>query len=183
MKWFGISGSWRINNLEVRKNLPEGIRKKIEKVRLDVTKDVKKIIQTGNGIITGGALGVDYYATEVVLKYGNPATQLRIYLPIKLDDFCNHYFRRANEGVITHKQAEMIVSLLKKVRDISDKCIKDDWEWEKANTESYYGRNTFIVENADELYIYHVNETKGTQDVIDKAIRMKKPVHIKKYDI
>lgn len=64
MKWYAISGSW----------------KKIDaRVRRDVEAVVRIIIRDGNGIVTGGALGVDYIATQAVLKEGK-TSQLKIYL-------------------------------------------------------------------------------------------------------
>ena len=168
MKWYAISGSWRIINNKVKKDLEE---------------IVKGIILKGNGIITGGALGVDYIATQVVLDYGNVKKQLKIYLPIKLEDFCMHYFKRADEGVITKEQAEQITKQLKEVKRISPKSIFDDTNYNKANIESYYARNTSIIENCDELYAFQVNESKGTQDAINKAKKLGKKATMKKYAI
>ena len=65
--WIGISGSWRITNHEV-----------IE----DVTEVTRQIMNRGYGIITGGALGVDYLTTRVVLEEGDPENKLRIVLPL-----------------------------------------------------------------------------------------------------
>ena len=168
MKWYAISGSWRIINNKVKKDLEE---------------IVKGIILKGNGIITGGALGVDYIATQVVLDYGNVKKQLKIYLPIKLEDFCMHYFKRADEGIITKEQAEIITKQLKEVKRISPKSIFDDTNYNKANIESYYARNTSIIENCDELYAFQVNESKGTQDAIDKAKKLGKKATLKKYAV
>ena len=168
MKWYAISGSWRIIN---------------KKVKEDVTKVVKAIILRGNGIVTGGALGVDYIATQIVLDFGKPEKQLRIYPPIKLNAFCKHYFKRAKEEVITPKQAEIITSQLKQVHKIAPNCIFDEWGFTQANIESYYARNTKIIENCDELYAFQVNNSQGTQDAINKAEEMGKPSHIKKYVI
>jgi hypothetical protein len=168
MKWYAISGSWRTTN---------------DEVKTDVEKIVKKIILAGDGIITGGALGVDYIATNVVLKIGNPRKQLKLYLPIKLENLCKHFFKRAEEGVITKEQAEIITSQLKEVEKICRNCIHDDWGFSKANIESYYARNTKIVENCEVLYAFQVNDSKGVQDAIDKAKKLGKETHIKKYYI
>lgn len=168
IKWYAISGSWRIIN--------NGIKKDLEDI-------VKEIIFKGDSIITGGALGVDYIATQVVLDYGNVKKQLKIYLPIKLDDFCIHFFKRVDEGIITKEQAEMITIQLNEVKRISPKSIFDDTGYNKANVESYYARNTSIIRNCDELYAFQVNESKGTQDAINKARKLGKKVMVKKYTI
>lgn len=168
MKWVAISGSWRKTN---------------QKLKEDVQKVVREIIKKGDGIITGGALGVDYYATEVVLEFGKVKEQLKVYLPIPIEDFCNHYYKRAKEGVITKEQAEMIVKQLKKVFKINKNIIFDNFGYTKANIESYYARNTKIVENCDIFYAFQVNDSKGTQDAINKARKLGKKVFVKKYKI
>ncbi len=94
MRWYAISGTWKLTN---------------EKVQREVREKVQKILEAGNGIVTGGALGVDYYATQAVLDFGDVPRQLKLCLPIKVKDFCNHYLNRANEGVITQSQAKEIV--------------------------------------------------------------------------
>lgn len=54
-KWIGISGSWRVTTPE------------IERIVRAKTRD---IIMAGDGIVTGGALNVDYQVTDEVLKLG-----------------------------------------------------------------------------------------------------------------
>ncbi len=168
MKWYAISGSWRTTNKRVKK---------------DVIRVVKKIVKKNDGILTGGALGVDYTATQTVLKYGNPEKQLKIYLPIKLKKFCKHYFKRAGEGVITQEHAEKIVKQLRKLKKIIPENIHDEWGYKKADKESYYARNTKIVEDCDELYAFQANNSKGTQDAVNKASKAGKTVHLRKYNI
>ncbi|MFA7717531.1 MAG: hypothetical protein WC875_02355 [Candidatus Absconditabacterales bacterium] len=168
MKRYGISGSWR---------------KTDEIVASDVKETVSNIIKSGDGIVTGGALGVDYIATEIVLTLGDPKTQLKIYLPISLDKFCSHYHKRAEEGVITKEQAEIITSQLKKVFEIAPNSIRDTTPYTKANVESYYARNSTIIEECDELCAFQVNDSQGTQDAIDKANELGKPAIVKKYSI
>lgn len=168
MKWYAISGSWRTID---------------EQVIRDVTEVVTKIVSVKDGIITGGALGVDYIATQIVIDHGNPQKQLKLFLPIKLGDFCKHYFKRAREGVITLKQAEMITNQLKTLEKLCSHCIYDEWSFKDANIESYYGRNTKIVEACDTLYAFQVKDSQGTQDAINKAKSLGKEVIIKKYYI
>ena len=78
MKWVAISGSWRKTNSKVEK---------------DVRNTVKKIISCGNGIISGGALGVDYFALDEAMKLNPTAKQIKIYLPAKLNIFSRHFFK------------------------------------------------------------------------------------------
>jgi len=88
MKWVAISGSWRKTN---------------EEVENDVRQAVREIIKRGDGIVTGGALNVDYFATDEALKVNPEAKQIKVCLPVTLELFSAHYRKRADEGVITHQ--------------------------------------------------------------------------------
>lgn len=168
MKWYAISGTWKVTNTEVQQ---------------DVENEVRKIIEKGDGIVTGGALGVDYFATQTVLKYGDVLKQLKLCLPIKVHDFCNHYLKRADEGVITKNQAQMIVKQLSEVKKMAENSIFDDWGYTKADRESYFARNTEIIKICDILFGFQVNNSEGTQDAINKARELGKKVIVKKYNI
>ena len=165
MKWYAISGSRTIN----------------DKVKKDVENTVTKIITSGNGIITGGALGVDYITIQEVLRKGNVKKQIRIYLPITIRNFCKHYHNRAKEGAISEEQAKLITEQLQKVNKISKESIIDKTKYKLANEESYYARNTSIVEKCDIFCAFQVNNSKGTQDAIDKAKSLSKKVIVKRY--
>ena len=167
MKWYAISGSWRITTPQVQE---------------DVEKVVREIISSGDGIVTGGALGVDYVATQIVLNEGNPKTQLQLYLPISLDNFCIHYNVRAAQEVITQEQADIITSQLQRARKL-ETMIFDDFGFSEANEESYYARNTKIIEAGDYLYAFQVNKSKGTQDAINKARSLGREVIVKEYKV
>src|SRR4030043_1031864 len=93
-RWVGISGSWAITTKEVER---------------DVRKVVRKVIKNGGGIVTGGALNVDSFATDEVIKLDPKCRRLKIFLPVSLKLYSAHYRRRAKEGVITEKQAEDLI--------------------------------------------------------------------------
>ena len=167
MKWYAISGSWSITTPQVQENVEEVVR---------------EIISNGDGIVTGGALGVDYVATQIVLNEGNPKKQLQLYLPIPLDAFCNHYNVRAGQEVITQEQADIITSQLQRAKDLGA-VIFDNFGFTHANEESYYARNTKIIEAGDCLYAFQVNKSKGTQDAINKARSLGREVIVKEYEV
>lgn len=167
MKWYAISGSWRTTN---------------EQVRHDVEEMVLEIIARGDGIVTGGALGVDFIATETALKKG-AVEQIKIYLPIKLEDFCRHYQTRAREGVISEEQSCMITEQLQTVCRLNRQSVLDSTDYTQANVESYYARNLSVVRDSDGLFAFQVNDSQGTQDAIDKARSLGKEVTVKKYSI
>ena len=59
MKWIAISGGWRKINKEIED---------------DVRKTVREIISQGDGIVSGGALNVDYIALDEVLFGRDPTS-------------------------------------------------------------------------------------------------------------
>jgi len=152
LKWIGISGSWRHSSPELVK---------------DVTREVTTILKNGDGIVTGGALGVDYLATELALSYAKDGSRLKIYLPTSLEIYIRHYMSRAAEGVITTEQAGELKTQLDKANGAG--CVHVEREAALVNQESYYMRDQDVVNASDELLAFQVNNSAGTQDTIDKA--------------
>lgn len=168
MRWIAISGGWRKTN---------------EKVEKDIRKTVKEIISQGNGIISGGALGVDYLATNEALKLNPSANQIKIYLPTTLTIYAKHYRKRANEKVITHRQAEALILQLKKLKKANKNALIKNTTNNVVNKETYYERNSRVIDAADALVAFHINESKGTQDTITKAEKKGIPIKKSVYNI
>ena len=166
-KWFGISGSWRITS---------------ELVEREVRDCVRKIVLDGNGIVTGGALNVDYQATDEVLKQNRPQ-QLKIFLPTTLLIFSEHYRKRAKEGLITEKQAEDLIFQLETVRRLNPEALIENQTNKILNQETYYERNSEVVKASDEMVAFQVNNSQGVQDTVDKAREKGIPVQLFSYQI
>lgn len=143
-KWIGISGSWRVTNSEIENN---------------VRAEVRKIISEGNGIVTGGVLNVDYQATDEVKKL-NALDQLKIFLPVSLDLFVAHYRRRASEGVVTQKQADDVIEQLTSIKKQNSKSIIENMTETIVDKDSYYHRNSEVVNASDELLAFQVNQIR-----------------------
>jgi len=154
MKWIGVSGAWRITSQQVEK---------------DVRQNVKNVIKDGNGIVTGGALNVDSFALDEVLKQNPNAQKIKVFLPVSLELYSAYYRKRAREGVITELQAEKLIEQLSKLKKINPKALVENRENKRVDQESYYERNTEVVGHADEMLVFQVNKSAGTQDAIDKA--------------
>lgn len=167
MKWIAISGSWRRSS---------------PKIEQDVKAAVAHIIMRGDGIITGGALGVDFVATEEALSHDPSAEKIRIIIPTPLEVYAAHYRKRATEGVITSNQAEALISLLTDVRSRRGQSLVEMGH-SVLNEETYYDRNTKVLENASGLLAFQVNGSLGTQDTIDKARDMGLEVSVRKYEV
>lgn len=162
----GISGSWR-------KTCPELDR--------DLQREVTALLDDGKAVITGGALNVDYKATELALEYDPAGSRLSVYLPTTLSVYAAHYRNRAKEGVITSTQAEALIKQLELVDSIGSLIVNRDQAMVDQN--SYYLRNTAVINASDELLAFQVNASAGTQDTIDKAKARGLPVKLFTYQI
>jgi len=167
MKWIAISGSWRVTNQEIE-----------NKVR----QEIKKIIEAGDGIVTGGALNVDFFATDEAMKWDQTFKQIKIFLPSTLEKYAVHYRKRATEGVITSQQAEELIAQLSKLQNINPGSIIEG-SFDIIDKDSYYDRITKIVDASDELLAFQVNNSAGVQDTIDKAKKRNIPVKLYSYEI
>lgn len=165
MKWIGISGSWRVSS---------------EELRHDVQTSVAEVMQRGDGIVSGGALGVDQVATEEALKHNPDADRIKIIIPSSLEVFAAHYRTRAKEGVITNEQAESLIGLLTVIKG---KHALTEMDYTELNDETYRARNSEVVKVSNELLVFQVNNSAGTQDAIDKAHKLGIPVILKQYEI
>ncbi|MDE1151742.1 MAG: hypothetical protein PW788_04315 [Micavibrio sp.] len=167
MRWAAISGSWRTVD---------------ETVAQDVRAEVKALLAAGNGIVTGGALGVDYIATDEALKNDPAARQIKIIIPTSLSDYANHYFKKGEEGVITPKQASDLIAQLTEVKRRNPGAV-EEMSYTACNTESYFARNGRVIAESQDLLAFQVNDSPGTQDTIDKAKAAGMQVIHRKYSI
>ncbi len=172
MKWIAISGGWRKTNNQVEKN---------------VRKIIKEIMNRGDGIISGGALGIDSIALNEALKHNPKADRIKIFLPSSLRVFSIHYRKRAREGVITKQQAESLIAQLKNLKKINPRALIEVQNVNILNKEIYYKRNTAVIEAADALIAFHIkselSEGLGTKDTIEKARQKSIPVKVFSYNL
>lgn len=109
---------------------------------------------------------MDFFATDEALQFSVDASQLKIIIPSTLEIYSAHYLQRASEGVITHRQAESLVLQLGTVMSMG--CLVEGTAL-IIDKVSYFNRITQIIDIADELIAFHVNDSEGTQDTINKA--------------
>ena len=168
MKWVAISGGWRKNNTQTEN---------------DARNEVREIISRGDGVVSGGALGIDYFSTDEALKFDEGAKKIKIFLPSSLEIYAKHYRLRADEGVITHKQAEALIVQLRKIEKANPAALICNQINTIIDKNAYYERIDKIINGADELVVFHINKSAGTQYTIDKAREKNIPVKIFEYTI
>ncbi|MES2931193.1 MAG: hypothetical protein V4682_00660 [Patescibacteria group bacterium] len=168
MKWIGISGGWRTAN---------------EVVEHDVRTIVQSIFNRGDGIVSGGALNVDYIATDEALKLNPEATRIKVFLPVTLERYSAHYRNRAKECVITSAQAEMLIEQLTRLKSANPDALIEHPRNTVCDETTYYERNMEVINASDELCAFWINRTAGTKDAIEKAKSQGKPVSIHSYEV
>ncbi|MFA5076789.1 MAG: hypothetical protein WC480_05275, partial [Patescibacteria group bacterium] len=127
MKYIAISGGWRQTTPEIE-NL--------------VRRAVRDIFSRADGLICGGALGVDYLALDEALKQNPAADRIKIFLPTSLEIFASHYRQRAKEGVVTSKQAEDLIKQLTGLKNINPNALVEDKGNLVVDKKAYYSRNS-----------------------------------------
>jgi len=166
MEWIAISGSWRWCTAEVEE---------------DVRNDVRALMQSGDGIVSGGALGVDFVATDEALKHNPKADRIKILLPTTLERYAAHYRMRADEGVIAHEQAEALIAQLTDLKARNALALIENSRSAFLNNDTYNERSAQVVQAADQLFAYHVNGSAGVQYAIDCARDQGIPTEIRTY--
>jgi hypothetical protein len=160
VRWVGVSGSWRYAPPELRKAVHE---------------EVEAALAEGKSIVTGGALGTDYWATETALRIDSG--RLKVILPTSLVTYAAHYRQRAAEGVISAQQAEDLITPLEAVARAGG-LVEHPERPQVVDVTTYSLRNQDVVDAADELLAFHVNASAGTQDTVDRARRKGIPVAV-----
>ena len=136
-------------------------------------REVAAALAAGKSIVTGGALGVDYWATETVLS--TTPGRLKVILPTSLATYAAHYRQRAAEGVISAQQAEDLIRQLVAVAQ-AGALVEHPERPQVVDVTTYYLRNQDVVDVADELLAFQVGASAGTQDTVDRARRKGIPV-------
>ena len=167
MKWVVISGTLRVTNAQVEK---------------DVRAEVRDILACGDGIITGGAPCVDYFALDEALKHDPRAEHIKVIIPTSLKIFSACLFEIAKGGLTTEDQARSNVDLLSRVQR-SNKNALIEMSCNICTEETCRARDQAEVDAGDALVAFQVNGSAGTQDTIDRALSKGLTVKHLKYTI
>jgi hypothetical protein len=166
--WFGISGSWRKTSDEIQKRVRAAVR---------------TIYVANGGIVSGGALSVDYFATDEAMRLDPGTERIRVYLPVTLERYAAHYRKRAGEGVITSQQAEALIAQLTELRRRNPAALIGNTVNTVVDPRTYHERNTAVVNASDALVAFQVNGSEGVEDTVQKALAQGKPVFRIKYAV
>jgi hypothetical protein len=155
MKWIIITGTWRLTNKEVE---------------ADVRKKVKEIFERGDGIVTGGATGVDFFAMDEFVKLNPTCSHIRTFIPAKLDHYIADYKKNWMHAPVNESDIDNLSHLLNLIKERNPASV---FEVRKENgditQDEYNLRHNEEVTFADRIVAFRVNDSFGTSDTIKKA--------------
>lgn len=166
MRWVIFTGSWRLWNKEVEQDVREAAR---------------KVFERGDGLVTGGATGVDYFAMDEFVKLNPDCTRIRIFIPARLDHFIADYRKNWKPETITDADIDNIEYILKIIKQRNPSSMFEVRKDSGDITQDQYDlRHIEEVTFSDEVYAFHVNKSYGTGDTIKKAEAAGLPVTLYK---
>ncbi len=170
MKWIIFTGTWRLTNKEVEN---------------DVRVEARKVFERGDGIVTGGATGVDYFAMDEFVKLNPECNRIRIFIPARLDHFIDDYRKNWKHTPINDVDIDNLAHLLKLIKSRNPSAVFEVRKSEGDISQDEYDiRHNEEVTFSDEVYAFHVNKSYGTSDTIEKAKAAGLPIGLhKKYEI
>ncbi len=168
MRWVVFTGTWRLTNAQVEN---------------DVKESVREVLERGDAIITGGALGVDLFTMEEALRYDLQCARIKVIIPAKLETYITHFHKAYKDGRIPEEAFHRLENTLRLIHRTNSQAIIE-LDHEVIDQAAYFARDAQEVNYADEVYAFQVNGSIGTQDTIDKAMEAGIPVTLhKKYTI
>jgi hypothetical protein len=168
MKWILFTGTWRLTNKEVEN---------------DVRQAVRDVLARGDGVLTGGATGVDYFAMDEALKISPDAKNLMVIIPARLESYIHDYYTNWCQEPITKNDIEKLAEILKKIKNTNPANLIE-MPYDIITQEHYNLRHNEEVKLSNEVYAFQVNESTGTQDTIDKAKKAGLPITLhREYNI
>ena len=168
MKWIIFTGTWRLTNKEVEN---------------DVRQAVRDVLEHGDGVLTGGATGVDFFAMDEAMKINPTCTHLRVIIPAQLESYIHDYYTNWCQAPVTVAHIDALAVLLRKLQQINPASLLE-MDHHIITQEHYDLRHDQEVMYGHEVYAFHVNNSTGTQDTIDKSRESGIPITLhKKYVI
>lgn len=167
MKWLAVVGTREVNDT----------------IRRDIEHFVGQKIADGCGIVSGGATGADHEAARLAYEHGLEAARFRVFLPVKLELYCQALYDRAVAGKCRQDDAIATIALLRDIARNRPGVIRDTTEFTEVNAESFHARNCQIVDLADELVAFRVNDSRGTTFTVDQAKEKGIPVSVFDYTV
>ncbi|HEY4500021.1 MAG TPA: hypothetical protein VJH70_02795 [Candidatus Paceibacterota bacterium] len=168
MKWVLFTGTWRLFN---------------EEVETDVRTSTREVLARGDGIITGGATGVDYFVMDEAMKIDPIAMRLRVIIPAYLESYIRDYYTNWCMKPVTKEIIDALAILLRKIKKVNTDALLE-MPYDVITQDHYNMRNDEEITQSDSVHAFQVNKSTGTQDTLNKAKKAGIPIDVyKKYTI
>ncbi len=168
MKWILFTGTWKLTNHEVENDVREAAR---------------EVLSRGDGIVTGGATGVDYFAMDEAMKMFPDASRLKVIIPAMFKSYVYDYHTNWLMPPVTTESIYNLEKILQQIKDTNPESLVE-MPNDIITQDHYNDRHDEEVKISDEVYAFQVNNSTGTQDTIDKAAKSGLPIILhKKYTI
>jgi hypothetical protein len=162
MKWVIFTGTWRLTNKEVEN---------------DVRTEARRVFERGDGLVTGGATGVDYFAMDEFVKLNPDCTRIRIFIPARLDHFIVDYRKNWKHKPIEDIDIDNLENILKLIKERNPSAIFEARKDSGDITQNEYTvRHDEEIAFSDEVYAFKVNNSSGTSDTMKKATEAGLPI-------
>ncbi len=141
--------------------------------------------ENGDGLLTGGATGVDYFAMDEFVKHNPDCTRIRVFIPARLDHFIADYRKNWKHSPVDDLAIDNLEKVLRLIKERNPSAMFEVKKSEGDITQDLYDiRHDEEVTFSDEVYAFQVNNSSGTQDTIDKSKAAGLPITLhKKYII
>jgi hypothetical protein len=172
MKWHCFSGSWRETNPALQRLVAER---------------VAAIMRAGDGIVSGGAAGVDYWTLHEALRHDAAAERIKILIPGTPEQYFAHLLSTRTHGLYTLAEAaQTIVTQLRDLRRRNHYALIGDARERVIDHDAYWRRDSAEVAAADYLVAFPARTEfgpgLGTWDTVAKARRKGIPIEIHPFD-
>lgn len=117
------------------------------------------------------------------VKFYPDGSRLKVIIPAVLESYIVDYRTNWCIEPITQDSITELESLLVRIKNVNQKSLIE-MQNHLITQEDYNLRHDEEVKISDEVYAFQVNNSSGTQDTIDKAIKSGLPISVhKKYII
>lgn len=140
-------------------------------VEEDVRHAATDVLTRGDGIVTGGATGVDYFAMDEAMKLFPDASRLKVVIPALLESYVHDYNTNWCVEPITKDTIDELENLLRRIKQANPEALIE-MDNDIITQNHYDLRHDEEVKMSDEVYAFQVNDSTGTQDTIDKAAKV-----------
>jgi hypothetical protein len=156
MKWILFTGAWRLKTVNVE---------------ADVRAQVRRVLIRGDGIVTGGSTGVDYYALTEALRYDPTGGHVKVFIPAGLESYIRYYRKHLCVPPVTKKEIDNLEGALRVLKKVRPEHFFELPSGDEVSEEMYTANRIRQIGAVGEVYAFQVNNSVSTELLVEKARR------------